>query len=355
MAVTNFSTNGYYSAGVLVLDDLPGDIENYRKFKLVNARGETFHLTNKNYRHFLNTPTGLGFNKTISGSRVGNRYKISRREFKLPEVNGEIVFYGDRNETKYDEYASFVKFVSYNPLKLFYYIPGNDKALEEANSIYMDCEVIQTSKSEISYQDGCLRVPVVFQGLSFWLSGYESHLNIDPSTTNGGQFTFDGPLDWAKSKGLPNVPYNSRQDFKNLGLAFPFSFGADPLRSIILPNKGTLPTPVKLLIEGKCTDPYIRFYDEDYKEYAACKFTGTYDYVYVNSSDNAEEINLKQDGILLGNPADRQDLSVGNPDDEDFFLTFLKIRPGSTHATINLGNNFEGKVDIIWRDEYVSL
>ena len=151
------------------------------------------------------------------------------------------------------------------------------------------------------------------------------------------------------------MPYNSRQDFKVLGLAFPFAFGADPLRSIVLPNNGTLPTPVKLEITGACINPWVRFFDENYVEYGGCKFTGEYDYVYVDANDDTEQIILKKDGIVLGNAPEKQDLTVGNPDDKDFFLTFLKIKPGRTYCTVNVGSDFVGNIDLTWRDEHISL
>ena len=349
-----FVVNGYYSNGVLVIDDKPSDVAAYRKFKIKNSLGEEYYLTEKNYKHFLNSPSGLGFKKNLSGSRVGNRVKITKREYEFPSVSGEMIFYYDRNERKYDEYAEFIRFTSYYPLQLFYYVPGDDKTYEEANSIYLNCEIVMATKTEISHTDSCLHVPVTFKGISFWLDGHESKLQINKDLNDPGTFVFDGDPDWARSKGI-TVPYNSRQDFKYMGLAFPFAFGADPLRSIVLPNNGTLPTPVRFSITGTCINPLIRFFTEDLEEYAACGFTGTYNYVYVDANDDNESIILKQNNVVIGNPSAKQDLTKGDPDKEDFYLTYMKIRPGRTLCTVSLGTDFTGTIDLTWRNEYISL
>ena len=331
-----YVTDGYYSSGTLVIPDTPHTSGAYRKFKLKNSQDEEYYLTEKNYKHFLNSPSGLGMRKSIFGARVGNRFKVSERTYDFPSVSGELLFYDDRNETKYDEYEEFIRFIQYSPLRLFYYTPGNNKTEEEANSIYMVCEIVQTTKSEISHSDSCLHIPVQFKGLSFWLNNMESSMTITTETSDNGTFTFP--------------------------LTIPFTFGKDPLRDLVLPSNGTIPTPIKLTIEGSCKDPYIRFFElssgsgiDTYKEYGACKFNGDYTYVYVDSSDDKEELSLVNGSSLIGNPAEKQDLTVGNPDDDDFFLTFLKIKPGKTYITVNLGNGFTGTVKFAWRDEYVSL
>lgn len=309
----------------------------YRKFKLVNSLNQVYELTDQNYKQFLNNPTGLGFRKDLDGIRVGNRYKITKREYDLPSPSGELIFYHDTNEDKYDAYEEFIRFASHYPLKLYYYTPGNNKTEEEANSLYLNCEVVTADKSQIAYDSGMLRVPVSFQGFSFWLSGKESRLEINNEEVDASGFTFP--------------------------LSFPFSFGSDPLRNIVLPNNGTLVTPVTYKITGRCVDPYIRFFEkqyvdgeETYVEYAASRFTGTYDTVYVDGNDSSQQIILTYGGQTIGNPAVKQDLSLANVDDpeNEFFLTFLKIKPGTTHATVTFNNDFIGTIDLTWRDEYVS-
>lgn len=364
-----FGVNGYYKDGMLVIDDRPSDEAAYRKFKIKNSQGDYYYLTEKNYKHFLNSPAGLGFRKNLTSTRVGNRVKISKSEYEFPSVSGEMIFYSERNEKKYDEYAEFINFTSYYPLQLFYYVPGDEKTYDEANSIYLNCIMTQATKTEISHNDGCLHVPVTFKGISFWLDGKESKLAINKDLNDPGTFTFDGTSDWVTNYSYQGVsqlpwaqkfpdipyPYNARQDFILSGLGFPFAFGADPLRSIVLPNNGTLPTPVRISITGACINPLVRFFTEDFSEYAACGFTGNYDYVYVDANDDNESIILKQNNIVIGNPAAKQDLTLGDPDDENFYLTYMKIKPGRTLCSVSLGTDFQGTIDLTWRNEYISL
>ena len=311
----------------------------YRKFKLVNSLNQTYELTDKNFKQFLNNPQGLGYHKDLDGIRVGNRYKITKREYDLPNPSGELVFYDDMNEDKYDAYHDFVTFASFYPLRLYYYVPSNDRTEEEASSIYLECEVVQTNKSQVSYNDRLLRVPVSFKGFSFWLSSQLSELNINASVI--GDSTYYYPL---------NLPLNEPR----------LHFGSDPMRSITMSNDGSLNTPITYTITGRCKDPYIRFFEKrgsEYIEYAASRFVGTFDSVYVNGNDNNQEIILSYGGNDISNPAEKQDLSIANVDDEEneFFLTFLKIKPGVTYATITFNNDFTGKININWRNEYISF
>lgn len=301
----------------------------YRKFKLVNSLGDEYTLTDQNFKHFLNNPTGLGLRKSIDGVRVGNRYRVTKREYNLPNPSGELVFYYESNEDKYDGYEEFIRFISFYPLKLYYYTPGNNKSEEEANQIYLNCEVTTATKSEIKENDGTLRVPVNFQGFSFWLSGSEKKLDIDLEDYEEGSFTFP--------------------------LSIPFSFGTDPLRDLVMPNNGTLITPIIYTIDGYCVNPYIRIFDENGEEYAASKIIGTFDYVSVNANDDNESIALRYNGSSIANPASKQDLTIGNPDDDNFFLTFLKVKPGNSKVTINFDNEFKGSISLTWRDEYASI
>lgn len=307
----------------------------YRKFKLVNSLGEEFPLTDKNFKQFLNNPSGLGLSKSLSGTRVGNRLKIDKRDYNMPSPSGEIIFYDDTNESKYDAYSRFIRFAREYPLKLYYYIPTNDRTEQEANTLYIECEVTQLTKSQVQ-QSGVLRVPVTFQSHTFWLSDKERSVTIARGDDDPGTFTFP--------------------------LSFPFSFGVDPFRNIQLSTSGTLITPAKILIEGLTVNPAIYVHqkkiiqDIQIKDsYAACRLEGTYDYVFIDANDNNETIDLKYNGVTIANPAAKQDLTIADPDNEDFFLTFIKIRPGTSYITFALGYDFKGTVKVTWRDEYVSM
>ena len=301
----------------------------YRKFKLKNSLDQEYLLTDQNFKHFFNSPSGLGLNKDFNLLRLGNRNKVSKREYQFPTVRGELVFYDESNEDKYDAYNDFIRFASFYPLRLFYYIPSINKSQEEAESIYINCEVSSLDKSEVKNNDGTLRVPIQFQTFSFWVSSRESVAIINIDDADKGKFTFP--------------------------LSFPFAFGTDPLRDLEINSTGTLNCPVIYRIEGECVDPYIRFFDEKGNEYGASKILGTYDYVEVNADEANEYITLRRNGVTIANPVNMQDLTIGNPDEEEFFLTFLKAKPGKTKISISFTNDFKGSIKFIWRDEYATI
>ena len=300
----------------------------YRNFKLKNSLDQTYELTDQNFKRFFNSPKGLGFKKNITGIRIGNRFKTTKREYEFPQPSGELLFYDYNNEQTYDSYSEFIRFASFYPLRLYYYTPSFDKTEDEANSLYLKCEIIVGDKTEISRNDNALHVPITFKGSSFWMSGRESNYIVDLDNIGDSEFTFP--------------------------LSFPFSFGTDPLRNIVLSNNGTLPAPVTFVITGSCTNPYIRLYDKDYVEYGSSKIIGTYDYVKVSAEEDDEQIILENNGIAVPNAINKQDLTIGNEIIDDYYLTFLKLKPGMTYATVNFENNFTGTISLSWRDEYIS-
>ncbi len=301
----------------------------HRKFKLKNSLDETYELTDPNLKRFFNSPNGLGFTKNISGIRIGNRFKTTKREYDFPQPSGELLFYDYNNERIYDSYSEFIKFASFYPLKLYYYTPSFNKTEDEANSLYLKCEIVVDEKTEISKDDNALHVPITFRGSSFWMSGKENNYAIDLNNIGDSEFSFP--------------------------LTFPFSFGSDPLRNIVLMNNGTLPSPVTFTIIGSCTNPYIRFYDKNYVEYGSCKILGTFDYVKVSAEEDAEQISLKNSGVEVPNAINKQDLTIGNEEVDDYYLTFLKLKPGLTYATVNFESDFTGTISLSWRDEYISF
>lgn len=306
----------------------------YRKFKLINSIGETYELTDKNYKHFFNQPKGLGYNKNLSGIRLGNRVKINGRQYDMPSPSGEMIFYEVSSEGIYDDYMDFMMFISHAPLKLYYYVPSTRSSDEHITTLFLNCEDVSVEKGEIDPNDATLHCPIQFAGLSFWLSEDLSQISIHGGGATSGDFTFP--------------------------LSFPFSFGDDPLRNLLLRSSGTVPTPIFLEITGYCINPYIRFFqrkDGDIlEEYAASRLLGEFDHVIIDGDDNVQSISLQLNGQYLANGAGYQDMSIGVPDKDDFFLTFLKLKPGETIATISFGNEgFNGEVDFSWHDEYFSL
>lgn len=123
-----------------------------RKFKLINADGQTFDLMRKDA--FLHAPDGLGFEMNQEFAKVGNAYLLLETDAAQKAPNGEMVFNG------YTEYFEFTNFISKLPLKLCY------KPLNEW--FYLDCSIASFNKSEIDKTSKKLICAIDFVALSKW-------------------------------------------------------------------------------------------------------------------------------------------------------------------------------------------
>lgn len=256
----------------------------YRKFWIINNSNEQWDLTEKDFKAFLNNPTGLGFKKTIEMTRYGEKAVKNNETYDFPSVQGELLFYDSANSNRYDKYNQFVRFVMDTPLKLYYQIPVSISS-QIADIYSMDCEITQLDKTE-SKPDRLMRCNVTFSGLGFW---------------EGDEVTISGS-----------------------GLSY------------TIENKGDFPVGFEIAFDGNFSNPYFTL-SQDGEIYGECKFDdsqNTFSNVYVNSNDGEQDIVLKQSGTILPNPLSYQDLSISNG---NIYVTFVKLARGTTQLTIGAG------------------
>ena len=294
----------------------------YRKFYLMNSADETFYLTEKNYKQFLNDPTNLGFAKTYSTLRLGNKDVITSEQFNLLIPQGEVLFFDTTNADKYESYSLFIKFLTKTPIRL-YYLPPN-----VTEPYFADVNVIQLDKSEVSEEDGMLHCPIQFKALSFWQTAGENTMEVQPDVGIGKYYPLVRKIDEG------------------------YFYGGSALSNVQIFNDGTLETGLIIEIFGECEDPQINFY-QDGEQYGVCKLNGTFDYVKINSIEDEEELYLEYNSSALANPLSYQDLSVGSP--SNLYVTFVSLKTGQTTLTVTFGSNFSGYVKFTWRDSYVSV
>lgn len=274
----------------------------YRKFWMINAKGERWNLTERDLKTFLNNPQGLGFAKTLSVSRYGNTQMLVDSTDNFPNPQGDILFYDSSNKTRYERYNDFVRFLSYFPVTLYYQIPAT--YYSRIPDIYsLECEVLSLTKTE-SKPEHILTAQISMNGLSFY-KGDEVIINGTGST-----YTIENPSD------------------------FPVGF--------------------EITITGTSMEnPYFTL-EQDNSLYGEAKFNDTvgFDSVYVNSRDGEQNIELQQGGSVMPNPLMYQDLSISNG---AIYVTFVALARGTSTLTIGMDSGSITSANIKFTPLYRSV
>lgn len=293
----------------------------YRKFRLLNSQNSIFELTDKNFKVFASNPAGLGFSKTVSLYRLGDENLVPYSMINLDQISFEILFYDESLADKYQKYNDFVNFISHKPIYLLYQKPNS------FNWYRRLIESMSLSKTEVSL-DGMLHCNYNMQTLTFWEDN-----DVNEKVVNSGSV--------------------SGNDGKIYPLTYPFKYSSSSLSNIELMSIGFLDSPMQITIDGTTTDPQYILYDEEGEIYGRGKFNGTFDKVYINSSESNEQLILQRNDLILSNPMSYQDLTIGSPN--DIYVTFLKLKLGVNRMSFILGDSFEGSVRIEWRNRYVTI
>lgn len=291
----------------------------YRKFRLTNAIGQTFELTDKNFKVFANEPQGLGFSKTVSMLRLGDENLIYYLMYNLDQIQFELLFYDEGNSSKYQKYNDFINFLSFGDIYLQYQRPNSFVWYRRS------IEVMSLSKSEVDYRDTMLHCPMVMTPLGFWEDDEQRVVNVTSEQEVG----------------------------KNYPINYPFQYGGNTLSHIELIGEGALETPIELIVDGTVTDPQWLLYDNDDNIYGRGRLIGTFDYIYINSEEVNESISLMYNDMFLDNPLSYQDLTIGSP--SEVYITFMKLKAGNNHLRVITNLGFEGDVTVRWRNRYVSV
>lgn len=288
----------------------------YRKLWLVNGNGEQFTFTEQNSKAFLNNISGMGFSKTINTTSYGNALKVNSSSYSFMQIGGEILFY-DKVNKAYEDYFNFIKFISLEPLKLFYLPPNT------LTPYFCDVELLTANKGEYN-TNGTLSVPVSLQTKTHWLTSEKTEIVLTNGIVGVGKH------------------YDLTRDYYYVGTN---------LSGYEITNNGSDEIGIEVLIEGDVTNP-IWSLSQNGETYGTCKITGSYDVVRVNSVDSEEEIYLELDGSTIANPSRYQDLSISGG-----VLTFIKLKTGTSTFAFSCGNieSFTGTVTIKFNQSYISV
>lgn len=269
---------------------------NHRKFKLINAKGDIWDLTDPLICSFLSEPEGLGFNQTLTTVQYGNSLRVATSETNFPSVSGDVLFYDSSTADKYFLYASFVDFCTITPLYLVYSKPCDNVEYR------LKCEVATLNKTEVK-EDHMMTCPITFQGLGMW-EGEEIVIN-----------------------------------------------GTDDVYSLV--NNGHFPVGFEIKVEGALENPYFTL-EQDGEVYGEAKFddSTSFDSVYVNSNDGEQNVILEQSGSVLPNPLSYQDLSISNG---SIYVTFVKLAKGESTLTIGMDSGSITNVEIRMMPKYRSV
>lgn len=294
---------------------------NYRKLWLENGTGEKYDLTNIADTLLMNSLGGLGANATLASQRVGTSQLITFSQWQLLSITGNLIFKNENtNATAYDEYKKFFDFTTVPPLVLNYQTP------DLINEYwYREVTLSLLEKSEVDVEYSTLICGVEFVPMTMWLSSEEYTVVAVSGTSEG----------------------------KSYPLTRPYAYAINDIENIRLFNKYNTNVPIIIEIKGDCIDPNYSLFDFKNEKYGAGKIFGTYDYVYINSSDLEEQIFLSKNDIPTTNPVSKQDPTVGVPG--KVYVTFLYLRPGENFMKFNFGNVFNGEVVIRWRGLNVTV
>lgn len=288
-----------------------------REFWLTNSKGVKYSL-HSTTQAFLNEPSGLGFAVDASIVKLGNSSFILSEDYDLGSVQGEVMFFGNRREV-YNQYFKFTQFLYAKPIQLHYRTP------DKTESYYCQVRVVNLEKSEIG-QGGLLRCPISLLRQSMW---YNDTRNVVEAR-------------------------NTAVEGKMYPLYRPYHYGTVSTSNIEIYNAGIADAPILVEVDGRVVDPAWSLYDENNDLYGSAKILGTYDYVSVDSDDLNEQISLTRDGSVIANAVNYQDLTVGDP--RNVYVTFLKLRPGTSRMTFTFGTGeFGGVIRVTWRNAYVTV
>lgn len=290
----------------------------YRKFWLINTLGNRYDFT-ENIDIFLHNPKGLGFKRSFKSISVGNSELVTTQQFKLTDIQGELLFMQNTNGSKYENYQKFIQFAKFKPLEFHYQTPNN------LVSYHCDVLFTQIDKTEVD-EDGILKCPVVFHRLTEWLTDQDEVYIFD-----------NNPLDEGK---YHNLIYDYHYAGTNLSNSVIYNNGTDDV-GFIFEVTGNVQNPQFSLTQGGET-------------YGVCKINGTYDYVQIDSVERTESIYLEQNGSVVTNPEQYQDFTIANGQS---YLTWCKFKVGQTIFNFTCGNieTFDGNVIIRFKTSYATV
>lgn len=269
----------------------------YRKFQLENSLGQKWDLTDHLFKSYLNNPTGLGFSQSIETVQFGNSQNVKTSSTDFPTIGGDVLFWDERNESKYELYEQFVEFLTYFPLIFKYKKPYNNEVFS------LKCVATSLQKTEVK-TNSMLTCSISLLGLGMW-EGEEREIT---------------------------------------GTAQTYS----------LKNDGHMTTGFEVALEGGVlTNPYFTL-SQNGEIYGEAKFVDStyFSSVYVNSNDGEQDAILMRGSSVLPNPLSYQDLSIANG---SIYVTFVKLARGVSELTVGAETGTIRNVNIKFKPKYRSV
>lgn len=311
----------------------------YRKFSLVNGNNATWDLTNELTKTFASNPLGLGLRLTFNSIRLGNKQKVTKKQYEFVNKEFDVIFYGNTNAEIYDNYTRFINFITAGDISLQYQIPSQELTYR------IDVLISELDKTEVK-DSGYMTCKFALTPLSFWEDAKKNVIEISAAQTESSN---SSTLLSVSSE--PTAEYEAGP--KKYGLTRQYYYAVSDFDEIEITINGTIETSLEITIDGSVTDPQYSLFDAKDNLVGIGKFDGSFNYVYVNSDELNEEIILKQNNVVLTNPFNYQDIDIG--DNETSKVTFLTLNKGYNKMSFNLGATFDGTVRIEWRNRYVSV
>ena len=292
--------------------------DTYRELTLVNGNGDKWSLNDKSLKIIATNLQGLGASRSLATLRLGDEQQIVSSQYEFTNIGYDVYFYNDLI-TAYQQYNTFIRFLSYKPLYQEYVVPFSKSTFRRR------VEIISIGKTEYQHNYNALVCPVALVPLTFWEDGKSTIIETGNTTDIGKMYPLERP----------------------------YVYGTQSLANIEINTSGLLETPFELTINGTVTDPTYYIYDKDNVLYGAGKFLGTFDKVYVNSEEINQQIVLERNGIILDDPYSYQDNTVGQLNQTK--ITFLKFKAGKSKIAIIVDQGFTGTTKIEYRNRYVSV
>lgn len=179
-----------------------------RIFKLKNAAGYEYNLTDK--EHFMYDPSDLGFAYNTNYQQVGPQFVQMSELLKQPRPAGVMKF------NDYEGYNSFIKFIQKRPLVLIY-IPDNKE-------FRLNCKVASLEKTE-KKAGGWLHCKIKFEGIGTWYR--YSVLKKNTSTYKEKTYNY----------------------------SFPFQYTDSTINSMEITTESTIKSPMIITFIGPCKNP----------------------------------------------------------------------------------------------------
>lgn len=296
-------------------------MSDHRRLWIKNSVGESWDLNEPTDNQFVfgNNPEGLGAQANMSVMRIGDSQLLSSYYWELKPIHIEMLFLPQNtNADVYKTYEEFFDFLSRRPLELHYQTPNNDY------SFYKPVTLSNIEKGEIDEATGILHSPLELIPHTMWVSSNEVVVEVLPS--GGTSKTYE--------------------------LERPYHYVLDSFANVSLYSKSTVDIPFIIEIEGIVSNPRYDLFDANNTKYGSGRLEGSFDYVYVNSTDLEEDIKLSNKGAFLPNTSSYQDLTVGSAG--SVMVTFLKLKPGQNYIRFTFDNVFDGKIIMRWRNYRVS-